>query len=312
MVCYHPLSGVRGEVNSNGKRPLLFGCDVVDRAACVEKVPCGQCIGCRLDRSMEWACRCMDEASLYSSNCFVTLTFDNEHLPKDLSLRVRDWQLFMKRLRKVGGPGIRFFHCGEYGSQFKRPHYHGCIFNYDFADKVFFKNNKRGDPLFISASLRELWPGGHSLIGAVTFESAAYVARYCVEKVNGPNADYVGVNGLKHYERFDSKSGEIFLVKPEYTTMSRRPGIGRKWYDKFKLDMYPDDFRIMRGMKMKPPRFYDGLYEVESPVEFKSLKMRRYDGARRLSGDSTPGRLAVREVVKLAKINSLERSLEVM
>ena len=110
-------------------------------------LPCGQCIGCRIDKSKSWALRCVHEASLYDHNCFITLTFNDENLPDDKSLKKEDFVLFMKRLRKkydgltpvqcgdkVIYP-IRFFHCGEYGDQFSRPHHHACIFNFDFHDK---------------------------------------------------------------------------------------------------------------------------------------------------------------------------------
>ena len=147
MPCYHPLTAYYGcQVNESGKRSLVFSLD----KAWVDvplQVPCGRCIGCRLDRSLSWAVRCIHESSLYDENCFITLTFDNEHLPKaclkcrtvDGSLCVCQFQNFMKRFRQFVSPRvIRFFHCGEYGVKFSRPHHHACIFNYDFPDKKAF------------------------------------------------------------------------------------------------------------------------------------------------------------------------------
>lgn len=315
MPCYHPLSGVRGVVNSNGKRPLIFGSDVVSRAALVVQVPCGQCVGCRLARSAAWATRCLDEASQYADNCFLTLTYDEAHLPSDHGLHVSDFQLFMKRLRqdvwrRSHRRGVRFFHCGEYGTQLKRPHFHACLFNLDFKDKVFYKRNRNGDSLFNSPTLSRLWPSGFSVIGDLTFESAAYVARYVVDKVTGPNVEFEGPDGLRHYERVHRTSGEVVPVMPEYTTMSRRPGIGRAWFDRYVSDVFPVDYRVVDGRRLKVPRFYDGLYEKGHPVEFDVVKRRRFDAARKVLSDNTLDRLYVKEEVKLAQIRSLCRPLE--
>ena len=158
--------------------------------------------------------RCHHEASLYQDNCFITLTYSDEHLPSDKSLHVDHFQKFMKRLRKRFGEGVRYYHCGEYGEKYMRPHYHACLFNFDFPDKKIWKENN-GNRLYISESLSELWPFGFVTIGDVTFESAAYVARYIMKKVNGDLAE-------SHYERVDWDTGEVYHLKPEYTTMSRR------------------------------------------------------------------------------------------
>ena len=156
MSCYSPLIGYRSRFTnpSTGKRNIVFSLrEALDDQ--VIKIPCGQCIGCRLKRSASWAIRCVHEASLHEKNCFITLTFNNEWLPKDGSLDVRDFQLFMKRLRKKYGEGIRFFHCGEYGEKFRRPHYHACLFNFDFPDREIW-SVRRGFELYTSESLAEL------------------------------------------------------------------------------------------------------------------------------------------------------------
>lgn len=164
--------------------------------------------------------------------------------------------------------------------------------------------------MYRSATLERLWPYGYSAVSDVTFESAAYVARYVMDKVTGEDAERVSDRtGLSHYERVNLVSGEVCLVKPEYVTMSRRPGIGADWYRKFKLDMYPSDFRIMRGMKMRPARFYDGKYDLENPEVFAQLKSARVRAVD--VHDNTPERLVVKEVCKLASIKLLKRSLEV-
>jgi len=303
VTCYHPLEAYQSfRSNAKGKREITFKPDR-SRLQLPLKLPCGQCIGCRLDRSRQWALRCVHEASLYENNCFLTLTFDDENLPSPPSLDVRIFQLFMKRLRKKYGSKIRFFHCGEYGETFGRPHYHAIIFNHDFADKVPFKISA-GQPLFTSPSLSDLWPMGFASIGSVSFESAAYVARYCLKKVTGDFAD-------EYYERVDPRTGEVYQAKPEYTTMSRRPGIAAGWFDKFQTDVYPADAVVMRGgIKMLPPKFYDRRYEALFPADFARLKKQRLTNAKAHAENNTPKRLAVREFIQQERLGKLPRTVD--
>lgn len=310
MPCYRPLQAWRGAVLPSGKRSVVFQRGDASPVAGELQLPCGQCVGCRLERSRQWAMRCVDEASLYKQNCFLSLTYNDENLPKDGSLCLRDFQLFMKRLRKSAGCRLRFFHCGEYGSKFGRPHYHCLVFGFDFADKLLYKVTNSGEKLYVSKKLSELWPVGFSSVGSVTFESAAYVARYVMDKVTGDDARRVNSLGLSHYERLDAKTGEVFSLKPEYVTMSRRPGIGKGWFEKFKLDCFPSDYRIMRGIKMLPARYYGSLYELENPEGFKKLKLDRVRRASAFADDNDSFRLAVKEEVKLAQIRTLRRSME--
>lgn len=312
MPCYHPLQAWRGKVGSSGKRSVVFkrSESAPSIVSSELKLPCGQCIGCRLERSRQWAMRCVHEASLYKDNCFLTLTYSPLNMPLDGSLVPRDYVCFMKRLRRFAArPGIRFFHCGEYGEKFSRPHYHSCIFNYDFSDKVLWKETEQGHRLYRSESLERLWPLGHSVIGDVSFDSAAYVARYVLKKVTGKLA-------ADHYA--DKSTG--VLREPEYVTMSRgckslgTGGIGKAWYDKYKTDIYPDDYAVVRGMKVRPPKFYDGLYEGDNPDDFKRIKCDRVRNANRLVGgfnDSDSIRLGVKEEVKLSCLKLLSRPLEV-
>ena len=209
----------------------------------------------------------------------------------------------MKRLRKKYGKGIRFFHCGEYGEQNYRPHYHALIFGLDFDDKELYKISPTGERYYTSKSLSELWPYGFAVIGNVTFESAAYVARYVMKKITGENAE-------EHYKRIDEETGEVYTVNPEYITMSRRPGIGRGWYDKYWTDVYPGDFVVVRGQKMRPPKFYDRILESHQPFEFDYIKhLRKCDAAHRQE-DNTRDRLDIREKVKRSQIQQLKRTLE--
>ena len=263
----------------------------------VERLPCGRCIGCRLDRAAAWSIRCVHEASLYDSSSFVTLTYDDDHLPADRSLSVRDLQLFMKRVRKrVRGvsPGrngdfpIRFFAAGEYGSKTDRPHYHLLLFNVDFADRVAV-----GKRLFESKLLKSLWTFGHSSFGSVTPASAAYVAQYSLKKVYGR------VAGEMRY--LDPVTGSVRT--PEFCTMSRKPGIGAWWYEAFRHDILPRDYVVVGGRKVRVPRFYSSRFEAENPEAFGRVKEAREEKVLALT-DRSPARLVAAEQIALAKLST--------
>lgn len=306
MPCYHPLQAYKAYSKDKSKTVISFNNH--DRGSLPNNklsLPCGQCIGCRLERSRQWAVRCMHEASLYSDNSFLTLTYSNENLPKDGSLHMDHFQKFMKRLRKNIHPKkVRFYHCGEYGDLHARPHYHALLFNHDFDDKKLFTERKN-IRLYTSDSLSQLWPMGFSTVGAVTFESAAYVARYVMKKVTG-----------KHSEEYYGGR------KPEYTTMSRRPGIGQKWFSKYTGDIYPLDRIMVRGISTRPPRFYDSLYSKLDRSQYELIKLERSknekfvtdtlpNGKVIVESDSSMRRLLVKEEVKQAEIKNLIRPLEV-
>lgn len=301
MPCYFPLQAYRGRQENSQKIAITFKRSNSWRGQEL-KLPCGQCIGCKLERSRQWGVRCLHEASLYEENSFITLTYDDQNLPKDLSLHMEDFQKFMKRLRKSVDHKIRFFHCGEYGETTLRPHYHALLFGHDFSDKKYF--SKKGEySIYTSESLSSLWGKGHCVTGEVSFSSAAYVARYALKKITGPNAD-------EHY------AGR----KPEYVTMSRRPGIGKAWYDKYKTDIFPRDYVVVRGNRSRVPRFYDNQLQLEDPSTMALLKIEREknanghyvddwlsDGSHIRVSDSSLCRLAVKEEVKVAEIRNLKR-----
>jgi len=265
-------------------------------------LPCGQCVGCRLERSRQWAVRCMHEAQLHESNLFLTLTYSDENLPPHGGLFYRDFQLFMKRLRK-SQPSARFYMCGEYGDQFKRPHYHACLFGVDFLDKVPHGKSPSGELLYRSPTLEKLWPLGHSSIGSVTFESAAYVARYVMKKVTGSLAETA-------YKRVDPDTGEIHQVPPEFCRMSLKPGIGSKWLEKYQSDVYPADSVIVNGHHTRPPRYYDKQLKETNPQTFEHLTIGRYQRAISQSEDNTATRLETKKQVTLARLSLKKRNLE--
>jgi len=210
----------------------------------------------------------------------------------------------MKRLRKKVGK-VRFFMCGEYGERFQRPHYHACLFGVHFRDRVLHSESSSGMRLYRSATLESLWPHGFSSVGDVTFESAGYVARYCMKKINGPAA-------CEHYQAVNLSTGELSPIKPEFSRMSLKPGIGGDWIKKFKGDVYAygRDFVYINGVKCKPPRYYDDFLKSTDPDMFESMEFDRYVRAGKTVEDSTPERLAVREKVLKARLGLNQRPFE--
>lgn len=299
MGCNYPVRAYRlnsGEVvwhlkNGNDHRADLM-------------IPCGQCLGCKLERSRQWAIRVMHEASQHELNCFVTLTYDDKHLPDLNSLDYPAFQLFMKRLRKkYSGRKIKFYMCGEYGGQgTERPHYHACLFGHNFDDLVPFKITKAGSKIYTSAKLASLWPYGFSTVGEVTFESAAYTARYIMKKQQGKE-------GLKNYEEIDRETGEVNYREREFTRMSLKPGIGATWYDKYKSDVYPHDRCVVNGKAVKPPKYYHRRLKEQDPGLHEEINFRREERAGEHREDNTEERLEVKERVLLAKLNLLKREL---
>lgn len=262
-------------------------------------LPCGQCHGCRLERSRQWAMRCVHEASMHKRNCFITLTYEEEHLPERNRLHHKDFQDFMKRLRKQIAPNrVRFYMAGEYGDLNGRPHYHACLFGHDWDDKQYFKTSPSKEKIYTSPTLEKLWPWGFTSTANVTFESAAYIARYCLKKVTGDLAE-------EHYKRYDHL-GEYQLV-PEYNEMSLKPGIGATWLKKWEGDVYNFDHVIINGKECKPPKYYDKLFNATDPERFEELKFERVKQAMTHWMDNTDERLRVKEQVSIAKIKNLQR-----
>ena len=295
MPCYSPLKAQRDSagVTILPASAVLFNL----------RVPCGQCVGCRLERSRQWATRIMHEASLHRSNVFVTLTYSNEHVPEDGSLHYDHFQRFMKRLRKRFAPStVRFYMCGEYGENYSRPHFHACLFNCDFDDKVIWKLSSSGFHIYRSAVLESLWPYGYSSIGDVTFESAAYVARYVMKKITGQAAE-------RHYEVVSRETGEIFSRTPEFNRMSLKPGIGGGWFDKYTSDVFPRDYVVVNKHECRVPRYYDRLFKRKSPEVFSAIKEKRLLDIGDYKDDNTFTRLKVKREVAEAKLSYLKRNL---
>lgn len=289
MPCYHPIAAWQSPfVKSNYKRKIVF--DFVRGYESIA-LPCGQCIGCRLERSRQWAIRCVLESQLHTHNEFVTLTYNDENLPKNQSLSHRDVQLFLKKLRKDGHK-VRYYMCGEYGENFERPHYHLCMFGFEIKDK---------QPLFAAGGnqckylvhrsqyLEEKWGLGYVTIGELNFETAAYVARYCVKKLTGDKAAY----------------GKRF---PEYSQMSRRPGIASSWFEEYAGDVLAEDKIITKNLTTKCPKYYDKLIDKVDPHLLKEIKDKRIENL--TEPEMSMRRLKTKEEYAVLKAKTLKRGYE--
>lgn len=304
MPCHFPIKGFRAKRrNPSGKYSMVMSPRLGNSDQPME-VPCGRCIGCRLERSRQWAIRCHHELQLYPQNAFLTLTYRPEEEPPNGSLNKSHLQKFFKRYRRwLGSHKIRYLACGEYGEKGDRPHYHAIVFNHDFRDKVPFKKIG-GNQYYISPKLEQLWTHGHCIIGEANFQTAAYVARYVTKKITGPMAeDHYGVI-------INEETGEITPRRiPEYISPSRNPGLGRPWLDKFAKEVYPRDEVLVRGLLMKPPKFYDRIHESIDDCEHAEIVE-----ARRLAAKQNPDNTWERRLVlsKIAAIKALQlkRKLE--
>lgn len=321
MSCFDPLHAYQSlTLKTSGGRSVITFDHVEGTSTPYQRIrlPCGQCIGCRLDRSRQWAVRVCHEASGFDNNAFLTLTFSDENLNSRFSLVKSDFQNFMKRLRKefIGleyvlptakssnTHPIRYFHCGEYGEKFERPHHHACLFNFDFSDKTEWPTRKNS-VLYHSETLDRIWGNGMCSIGEVNFETAAYVARYITKKVNGRDA------ASHYYHDCDPETGEAFYREPEYITMSRRPGIGSRWFQEFaNSDVYTKDYLTIKGKKFKPPGYYDRLYDLEKPKQMAIIKQKRKLAGLAGADNNTIRRLKVRAMCARARNNSLLREYE--
>lgn len=300
MACHNPIQGYKSRtVSPNGKRAVVFNIKDGYRDLPVT-IPCGNCIGCRIDRVRQWTTRLRDESLFWEQKCFLTLTYDAEHLPEGGTLVKRDLQLFMKRLRKAHGGKLKFFACGEYGEQLSRPHYHMVLFGCDFSDRK-QHSLKGGHTLWTSETLTRLWGMGFCTIGTVTEHSCQYVASYVIKKVTGEAA-------ATHYRRLDPFTGEVFDLQPEFITMSKRPGIGADFFESFESDLFPSDFTVTNGRPLSVPKYYDRQLEKRDPGALAAIKVRRIRKAARRKADNTPDRLRAKAEVAKAKLSLKSRT----
>lgn len=301
-------------------------------SAQIQQVPCGKCIQCRLSRSRDWANRCMLELKTQQNAFFFTLTYDTSHLtfahhvdPETgetsvrPSLVVKDLQNFFKRFRKACAdfPGWknkqRYFACGEFGSQNARPHYHAIIYNVPpllLVGDPEYPSKDPKYPLWYAEQITKIWQNGHVVYGNVTWETCAYVARYILDKQLGKNrAAQIKAQALH------------FPTEPwqdEFVLMSRRPGIGKDYYDQNKMEIYRADQLIVsirdKPQPVRPCRYYDRLYDLEQPEQMAAIKKRRSDQSSRAmkitlqeTSLTEPEYLELKERSKKAAVERLPR-----
>ena len=232
----------------------------------------------------------------------MTLTYDQFHLPPSESLHYPDFQAFMRRLRKRVRLPLRFYMCGEYGEDLSRPHYHLCLFGYNFPDLILSSKSSSGESLYTSSLLSSLWPLGFHSVQDLNSKSAAYCARYVTQKILGDSAH-------AHYSILDADTGELVSRVHPFNRMSLKPGIGAGWFSRFSSDVYPHDYVIRDGVKTTPPRYYDKLRKRQDAVSFEATQFSRELKARGYAGDNTPSRLLDKQVCTLARVRRLKRTL---
>lgn len=292
MACNVPLQFyVRDPVKFGGVRGLTSDPRKALSASGL-CVPCGRCVDCRLSYARDWSVRCMHEFQLSpGGGCFVTLTYDDAHLPEDNGLRYSDFQLFMHRLRNRF-EHVRFFMCGEYGDEYGRPHYHGILFNFVPDDLVYLRREGKL-VLYKSDMLAELWGLGFVSVGAVTRHSASYVARYSLKKLTG------------------SMAADVYGGRPApFARMSLKPGIGFEWFMRFHGDVFPVDNVIIEGKAFPVPRYYRKLYERMDKEGFDALHREHMAHVRALkaSGELSERRLMTRWKVSVLNSANAKRN----
>lgn len=237
-MCYSPLS-LSLLISPSGSRSVVFSPKNFSPGDYVDNdgyrhisffVPCRKCLECKASHAREWAVRCMHELKNYEKSCFITLTYDDAHLPSGGTLVKSDLQKFWKRLRKKYGK-FRYFACGEYGEQFQRPHYHAIIFGLDFPPD---ERNSQG--VKDNKALSAVWHNGITSCDDVNFNTACYVARYCVKKLSPI---------------------ELGDRLPEFVVMSTVPGIGYDYGKDFGVQYMEQGFLMNKGFKLAVPRYYE-------------------------------------------------------
>lgn len=243
---------------------------------------------------------------MHRRNCFITLTYNDAHLPRPGTLVPKHLQEFFKRARHVLGR-FRYFAVGEYGEENWRPHYHALIFGADLPDRIPFKR-RGGIQVDVSPTLDRIWKKGFTTVGELTEQSAAYCARYTLKKVGGEQAEF-------YYSELDPYTGELVPIEREFARMSLKPGIGAKWFEQYGGDIFPRDEAILKGKKWRVPDYYDTLFERAShgPTLAGKAIISDIKDARKAraiaQAEKRPDGLPAREAVLKAKIKKLKREV---
>jgi hypothetical protein len=298
MKCTSPLSAYLAEGGGLTFHPLARHGDAREI-----KIPCRQCLSCRLNRASEWQTRLIHEGKRHSSKIFLTLTYDNEHLPEFGSLQTRHLQLFIKRLRKAIAPlKIRYYACGEYGDTTRRAHYHAIIYGWEPSDGSLHSVSHTGDRLYVSRLLSQLWTFGNHLFSPADEGTMGYVARYTLKKQTGQT-------GKDIYKHVDDETGELTPIKPPFAVMSLRPMIGADHLDKFQDDYFRLGSTIINGVRKPLPIAYVRKLKKIRPDWHVDFVDSGAEFAFQHKDDLTYQRLAVADEVLKAKTQSLKRKL---
>jgi len=306
MPCYHPLTAYHSTGGTISFDPnKSFG------KSFSLQLPCGRCIGCRLEKAKEWALRCNHEASMHEAglnNSYITLTYATEHLPKNNNLIKSEFQNFIRSLRKRTKKKIRYFMCGEYGvataenKWIARPHFHALLFGYRFPNPKLV-NIRKGNRVYTDALLTKIWGKGACEIGAVTFQSAGYVARYILKKQQGEPEEI-----FNRYVIINRETGEMSSRQLEYISMSLKKGIGEKWYEQNSSDCFPHDYCVLPDGRQTPvPTYYRNLLRKNDPALWEKLRLIRIEKSKN-NPNNTPDRLAIRETCQREKLTRLPRN----
>lgn len=259
-------------------------------------LPCGKCRACRKAYSDMWATRMMKEMLYHDSAIFITLTYSDDNLPRHGSLAPDDVKNFMKRYRRMlnredAKKGllkeeyrkIKYFLCGEYGSEKNRPHYHVVLFGHRFDDEKFLKNSKKGGKIYESKKLSKLWKFGWANYGDVTFASCAYVAKYVTKKLTGKLAQAYETGEIDH------KTGEVFRRYPEFARMSTKDGgIGYKYYDEYKHTIFDQGYVVIEGFQKAIPRAFKKKYQEQFPELAEEARKKRLQRFKQVGKIKTP------------------------
>ena len=311
MQCLYPITGWRSrKINPDtGKRPITFVKS--DGFSDMEvTLPCSRCTNCRLKKSYETAIRCVHEASLHEHNHFLTLTYKTA--PVDYSIDHTHIQLFMKKLRRRLGNGIKSYGCAEYGENRGRPHYHLLLFNCLLPDLESW-GKVRGNEYYTSKLVGDAWsnlsgcePGFHS-VSELNIQTAAYVARYVTKKFTSRDKGHVN----QEYSWTDYEREVSYIREPERTVAVSK-GIGKGWLDKWYQDVYPSDQVIIKGKEHKPPSYYDYRIAIDKPseVDIDRIKRERRYSAKEFAKRPSTTNPYSREIIANQKLDKLVRRLE--
>lgn len=306
MACFKPIEGYRARAGGfTLNRTEAF----VDQPMTIS---CGRCRGCRRARTESWGLRCMHEMKYHAENSFLTFTYDDYNLPapnfigengysvSSLEGTKKDLRTFFRKLRRyLQGKKIRYFAAGEYGPSTWRVHGHGILFGHAFLEDRYKWRTHKGNIYYRSPTLEKLWGKGIVEFCDANFQTAKYVAGYCLKKMHGDKA-------IEHYKRINPETGEVFNLEPEFMICSTRPGIGSRWFNDYnETDAYTEDgLRIMGSKRKFPiPKYYDKLKKRAEGDYIEALKKKRRKKLidRRVIANNTPERLKVREEVAEAR-----------